>query len=144
MSNEPNQPVATGISKTEHDLAVANATAAGATAGRKAAHDRFEAILADDKIKGKETTALDLALKSPEMAAADVVSFVAALPAAAAQPAANAQPKINQRMNGQGADLALGGPGPMGNRSSNDAAQAANEKSLNPASVYQGRRKASA
>lgn len=78
------------------------ANAAGQTEGRKAERDRVTAILADDKVKGRERIALDLAMKSPDMAAADVIAFVAGLPAA------SAVPPLADRMAGSGAALALG------------------------------------
>lgn len=98
----------TGITLEAHTAAVEAAAAQGKTAGiaegiaqgKKAAHDRFAAILADEKIKGKEKTALDLAMKSPDMSAADVVAFVAALPAGTTS--------LDARMARQGVDLALG------------------------------------
>jgi len=121
-----------GIPKAEHDLAVAAARTDGHAAGAKAERERFAAILADDKVKGRERTALDLALKSPDMAAADVIGFVAGLDIA--QPAA-AVPSIESRMAGQGTDLALGGPVQTG-----APRQAAAVPSA--ASVYAARRKA--
>lgn len=80
--------------------AVATARADGVTEGGKAAHDRMAAILADDKVKGREAMAMDLALKSPAMKAEDVVAFVAKLPAA------GAVPSIAERAQGHG-DLGL-------------------------------------
>lgn len=109
-------PKVTTVSKDEHDAAVTKAKAdgvaegeikgkaAGITEGRKAEQDRFKAILADEKVKGREATALDLAIKSPDMKAEDVVAFVAGLPVGAKSPT------IEQRMGGQGGDLSLGGP----------------------------------
>lgn len=83
---------------------VAQGKTEGAKEGGKAMLDRFGAILGNEKVKGRETVALSLAMKSPEMSADDVVAFVEGLPAGA-----SAQ-TIQERMNGQGADLALGGP----------------------------------
>lgn len=89
--------------KAEGEAAAKAAKADGVAEGRKAERERLAAILADDKVKGRELTAINLALQSPDMAAAAVVAFVATLPATA--PAT-----IEQRMQGQGADLALGQP----------------------------------
>ncbi|WP_262027581.1 S49 family peptidase [Microvirga sp. Mcv34] len=72
----------------------------GVAAGTKAANDRFASILADDRVKGKERIALDLAVKSPSMSADDVASFVAGIPAPVV---ASSVPPIAQR----GADAAL-------------------------------------
>lgn len=111
------------------------AKAEGVLEGRKVAHDRIAAIVADEKVKGKEATALDLALKSPDMVAADVVAFVAGLPAA--QPASSTHKTIEQRMAGQGADLALGGPiGRGANKETGTQAV------LDPSAIYSNRSKA--
>ena len=67
------QVVTDTVSRAEHDAAVTAARDAGASAER----DRFAAILGDEKVKGREGAALDLAIKSPSMAATDVVDFVA-------------------------------------------------------------------
>lgn len=108
--------------------AINNATAEGTKAGTKAAHDRFAAILSNAKVKGHEVVALDLAVKSPEMAAADVVEFVAALPKQ------TAVPSIAERMGGNGALLALGGPIPIQSHEP--------VRTPNAASIYEKRRAA--
>jgi len=98
------------IAIEEHKAGCASARSAGKTEGvaegRKAAHDRMSAIVSSEKVKGKVETAVDLALKSPDMSAEDVVAFVEKLPAAAAA----SVPSIETRMAGQGAGLALGQP----------------------------------
>jgi signal peptide peptidase SppA len=96
----------TGITQAQLDAAVTAARAEGQTAGEKAGADavytRLAAIFGDAKVKGKEATAFDLASKSRDMKAEDVVGFVASLPAGTKS--------IEQRMAGQGGALALGGP----------------------------------
>lgn len=76
----------------------------GTTAGAKAANDRIAAILGSDKVKGKTDAALSLAISAPDLAAEKVIEIVAALPAG------STAASIEQRMQGQGAALALGGP----------------------------------
>jgi hypothetical protein len=72
-----------GVAKADHDKAVATARAEGKAEGiaegAKAATDRFAAVLGAEGIKGdaaRMSAAIDLAVKAPAMAAADVVSFV--------------------------------------------------------------------
>lgn len=90
MADKDNTPgaVTTGISEADHKAAVAGAEAEGKAAGRKEASDRMAAILGADGIKGdggRMAAALDLAGRSPDMAAEGVVSFVTAnVPAAKA------------------------------------------------------------
>jgi signal peptide peptidase SppA len=100
MEKTTGEPAATaGITQADHDAAVLRAStegkAAGIGEGRKAERERFAAILASDKIAGRETTAISLALKSPEMTAEDVIAFVAALPAPA--PAQAKVPGVAER-----------------------------------------------
>lgn len=127
----------TAATSAEQDAALAavlaEAKAEGVKDGTKASIDRFAAILGDDKVKGKERAALDLAIKSPEMSAADVVAFVSTH--AGAAPATQT---IEQRMNGQGAALSLGAPmQPAGG-----AAAAQKSATVNPSAIYESRRKA--
>lgn len=68
----PAPPAAASFTQAQLDAAVA----AAALKASADAHARLSAILADDKVKGRERAALDLALKSPAMPAADVVAFV--------------------------------------------------------------------
>lgn len=94
MDNHDGAPAANAgseyIALEDHKAACADARKAGKAEGAaeatKASHDRFAAILADDKVKGKERIALDLAIKSPSMSAEDVVAFVAGIPAASTVP----------------------------------------------------------
>lgn len=75
-----------GIPEADHKAAVAKAVTEGKADGFKAANDRMAAILGAEGIKadGKRMAAgLDLALKSPDMAADDVVAFVSGNVAAA-------------------------------------------------------------
>jgi hypothetical protein len=68
---------AAGISQADHDAAVAYAR----TAGVSAATERLSAALGADGVKGdagRMSAALDLAVKSPGMAGADVAAFVVA------------------------------------------------------------------
>lgn len=86
MANETTAPGADskpGISQAAHDAAVAKASAdgkaEGVTQGFKAANDRMLAILGAEGIKGdgkRMGAGLDLAIKSPDMAADAVVAFV--------------------------------------------------------------------
>lgn len=84
-----------GITRTEHEAAVAAARQAGSADGAAKALARIGAIAGADGVKGNAarlTAALDLAAKSPAMSAEDVVAFVTAnvaeAPAATADPAA--------------------------------------------------------
>jgi signal peptide peptidase SppA len=116
MANEPTAaPEAAGISQADHDRAVADARTASATAER----DRITAILADAKVKGRERAALDLAMKSPAMSAADVAAFVDAN-----VPAANAEAQaFADRLAANAAETAVGlkGGKPKGATASIDA-----------------------
>ena len=76
----------------------------GAAASTKSANDRIAAILGSDKVKGKTDAALALAVSAPDLSADKVIEIVAALPAG------STAATIEQRMQGQGAALALGGP----------------------------------
>lgn len=105
----------TGISQTDHDKAVSDSRTAAAQVER----DRISAILADDKVKGRERAALDLAMKSPAMSAADVVAFVDAnVPAVSAEAEAFAD-----RLKANAAETAVGlkGGKPKGATASIDA-----------------------
>lgn len=106
-TGEPGADTPDTVTNADHDVAIAAARSEGVTEGAKAANDRISAIVANEKVKGKVEIALDLAMKSPGMSADDVVAFVAGLPAAAATAGTKS---IAERMNGQGADLSLGGP----------------------------------
>jgi len=102
--------VNTGISTEAHTAAVSRARVEGVNEGRKAAHDRISAILANSDVRPHLSVAMKLAVTSPDMSAEDIAAFVGELP----KPAA-AMPTIEQRMAGQGAALALGGPVPIQN-----------------------------
>jgi hypothetical protein len=68
-----------GITEADHKAAVAKAAADGKAEGAKAANERMGAILGAEGVKGdgkRMAAGLDLALKSPDMAAEAVVSFV--------------------------------------------------------------------
>ncbi|MCB8835946.1 S49 family peptidase [Aurantimonas sp. VKM B-3413] len=70
-----------GISKADHDRAVAAARSEGETAGATSERGRIAAVIAAEGVEGnpaKISAAVDLAIKSPGMAAEDVASFVAA------------------------------------------------------------------
>lgn len=56
--------------------ASADALAKAKAEGQKAANDRMAAILASDKVKGKESAAIALATGQPEMGADAVIAFV--------------------------------------------------------------------
>lgn len=73
--------ISEGVTKTDHDAAVAQARADGVAEGTKAATDRLAAVLGHDGIKGdgsRMAAALDLAVQSPGMAADAVASFITA------------------------------------------------------------------
>jgi hypothetical protein len=75
-----------GISQATHDAAVASARADGKAEGEKSVTERFNAALGAEGVKGdagRMAAALDLAVKSPSMAGADVAAFVVANVAAA-------------------------------------------------------------
>lgn len=68
-----------GVSKADHDAAVATARSEGEAAGSKAATERLGAVLGADGVKGdgkRMSAALELAVSSPAMAADAVVTFV--------------------------------------------------------------------
>lgn len=82
-----------GITQAEHDRAVSAARSEGEASGVKIATDRFAAIVSADGIKGnagRMAAAIDLATRSPGMAAEDVVAFVTANVAGAASAASPA------------------------------------------------------
>jgi len=81
MSETNGKPAATsaGIAQADHDAAVESARADGVAAGTKAATSRLGEVLGAEGIKGdggRMAAALDLAVKSPDMAAADVSAYV--------------------------------------------------------------------
>jgi capsid assembly protease len=86
--------------KKKFEAAVATAVAEQMKAGNA----RLSTILASDKVKGREVTALKLAITSPTMSADDVIAFVAGLPAGASHAS------IAERMGSAGVALALGAP----------------------------------
>lgn len=81
----------TDISKADHDIivakAVADATATATVAGATGERARIGAILALDDAKGRETTALHLALTT-DLSAAAMPAVLAGIPAQAEAPAA--------------------------------------------------------
>jgi hypothetical protein len=84
---QPGGGIPAGISQATHDAAVTSARTEGKADGEKAATERFNAALGADGVKGdagRMAAALDLAVKSPAMAGADVAAFVVANVAAAA------------------------------------------------------------
>jgi hypothetical protein len=69
------------VSQADHDAAVTAARSEGKADGEKAATDRLSAALGADGVKGdagRMAAALDLAVKSPAMAGADVAAFIVA------------------------------------------------------------------
>ena len=58
----------------------------GQTTGLNAAYARLSAIMADDRVKGREIFAIKLAVKSPSMNCDDIGSMCADLPAASSAP----------------------------------------------------------
>jgi capsid assembly protease len=84
--------------KKKFEAAVASAVADQVKAGNA----RLSAILASDKVKGREVTALKLAIASPAMSADEVIAFVAGLPAG------TSHASIAERLGKAGAALTLG------------------------------------
>ena len=83
MSENDGKPVAknAGISQAEHDASVEKARGEGHAAGSAEATTRLGDVLGAEGIKGdggRMAAALDLAVKSPAMAAADVSAYVVA------------------------------------------------------------------
>ena len=100
--NQPagGDPNSAGISQATHDAAVTAARADGKAEGEKAATERFNAALGADGVKGdasRMAAALDLAVKSPTMAGADVAAFVVANVAAATAGAPSAAATYSSR-----------------------------------------------
>lgn len=89
-------PASAGISQATHDAAVAAARKDGLAAGEKVATERLHAALGAEGVKGdagRMAAALDLAVKSPAMAGADVAAFVVANVTVAAAASAAAPAK---------------------------------------------------
>ncbi|MDB5582824.1 MAG: lytic murein transglycosylase [Bradyrhizobium sp.] len=87
VQTAPGAATSAGITEEAHAAAVAKATADGKALGATEERQRFAAIASADGMKGdgkRISAAVDLAIKSPGMAAADVVSFVAGNVAATA------------------------------------------------------------
>lgn len=109
MDNAEGEVAATAatVSKATHDAAVTASGAAGKTEGAaegaKAAQARIKAILGAEQAKGREGLAQHLAFETD-------TPVDAALALLDKSPKASATPSIEQRMEGQGAALALGGP----------------------------------
>lgn len=81
-----------GLSEADLTALIAKATGDGNAAGAKAASDRLSTILSAEGIAGdgkRMSAALDLAVKSPGMAASDVTAFVVANVGAQTAPAAS-------------------------------------------------------
>ena len=127
--SKDNQPA--GISQADHDGAVSVATTAGKTEGEKAATERFNAALGADGVKGdagRMAAALDLAVKSPAMAGADVAAFIVANVAATTAAGSRTEAYASNRM----ASAGLAQPG----------ADAPSKKaSIDSGSIYAARRK---
>lgn len=83
MSDQQGKPAAVnqaGISEADHNAAVTAARAEGEAAGVTATNERFAAVMGAEGVKGdaaKTVAAIDLAIRSPGMAAGDVAAFVA-------------------------------------------------------------------
>lgn len=73
--------------------------AEGEKVGATAAYQRLSAILGDEKVKGRESAAIDLAIASPEMSADSVVAFVSKHGAAAGPAPANAGSRLDALMD---------------------------------------------
>lgn len=135
MSDDQNAPGGAkpnaGISETAHQAAVFNATTAGMAAGARAANERLAGILGADGIKGdgkRMAAALDLAIKSPDMSAADVTGFIAGNVPDGKSPGAAYE---EQRLAAAGLAVPAGNPGTSPAKAS-----------LNPAAIYDSRHKA--
>lgn len=104
------------ISQADHDAAVKAAEAKGEKTGEatgiKAATDRLSTALGAEGVKGdagRMAAALDLAVKSPAMAGADVAAFVLANVTASKPTAGAADPKAYEA--GRLADAGMAQPG---------------------------------
>jgi len=102
MDNSHGAPSAgsEGVTKTDHDAAVAKSRADGVAEGTKAATDRLAAVLGHDGIKGdggRMAAALDLAVQSPGMAADAVASFITANVAASTPEASTSAEDYDKR-----------------------------------------------
>ena len=117
-----------GISQADHEAAVTRARteghAAGLEQGRRegsaSALSRINTILASDKVKGKESLAIDLTCTSPDMAAEAVISFIDKVPALAS----SARPPLAQRVEATGVGAVAPGTAassPTGNAGASDA-----------------------
>jgi hypothetical protein len=97
-----------GISEAVHKAAVTKAEADGHAAGAKAAGDRLVTVLGAEGIKGdgkRMGAALDLATKSPGMAATEVVSFVTDNVAASATDGTSGQAAAYEQQRLAASDL---------------------------------------
>ncbi len=107
MPNEKDKPAA-GVSQADHEAAVATAERSGREAGATAERERLTTVLGAEGIKGDGTrmaAALDLAVKSPAMSAADLTAFVTANVQASTKPG-NEQPSTYEQNRVLGAGLA--------------------------------------
>lgn len=135
MSEPKGKPAAVeaGISQVEHDTAVAQARTEGRAAGAAEATSRMGEILGAEGIKGdggRMAAALDLAVKSPDMAVADVTSFVTTNVAAASSSDQSAESYEAERLNASGLAQPQGRPG-------------AKKTSINRSEIYEARAKQS-
>lgn len=115
MSETTGKPAATtaGISQADHDSAVATARSEGHEAGVTEASARLGGVLGADGIKGdggRMAAALDLALKSPNMAAADVSGYVTANVAATVAADGDTDPAAYETERLQAAGLSAPAP----------------------------------
>jgi len=99
------QPLMVGMQQAEYDRNIAQARRDGSAAQV----DRFKAILADARIKGKEGFAFNLACKAPDMPATEVGAMCETVPALEASPLI---PSIEERSARTGADLITSHPVP--------------------------------
>jgi hypothetical protein len=105
--NQPagGDPNSAGISQAMHDAAVAAARTDGKAEGERSAIERLNAALGAEGIKGdagRMSAALDLAVRSPAMAGADVAAFVVANVAASTVSTATAATYSAQRVEAAG------------------------------------------
>jgi hypothetical protein len=105
--NQPagGDPNSAGISQATHDAAVAAARADGKAEGEKGATERLNAALGAEGDKGdaaRMAAALDLAVKSPTLAGADVAAFVVANVAASTASTNKAASYSAQRVEAAG------------------------------------------
>lgn len=107
-ANPATAAAAAGGTETKTPVAPSAPESSSTVATAQDANDRMTAIMASDKIKGKEKAAMDLALKSPDMTADAVIDFVAEN--ISGESASSGDDYLSRKAKANGT-LGLGGPG---------------------------------